>query len=112
MPARRAATARKPRTQPTAHNGIDAFGTLKTVTGEMIRARLIEHAPNEFAAFPAGGADPIQFTAESYTVKGRLLTVQLDDGGELQFQKAGCGCETPRELRGARTPLLQRAGIA
>jgi hypothetical protein len=103
-----ATATREPR--PKQHNGIDAFGTLRA--GEIeVRARLIEYEANKFAAFRTDG-EPITFQAESYTVKGRLLTAQVAEGPEIRFQKAGCGCETPHQLRGARAPLLAQLEIA
>jgi hypothetical protein len=44
-------------------------------------------------------------------IKGRILTATAENGAELKFQKAGCGCETPHELRGGRNKLLRDAGL-
>lgn len=97
------------RTQPTSYNGVDAYGTLKAGEHEF-KARLIEYAEHQFAAFDATNPqEPLLFNVESYTVKGRLLTAQVAEGDDIKFQKAGCGCETPHNLRGSRGRLMEAA---
>ena len=111
MPSRTARQQRRRtgRTQPTSYNGIDAYGTLKAGEHEF-KARLIEYAENTFAAFNAQDPqDPLLFTVEAYTVKGRMLTAQVAEGEPIRFQKAGCGCETPHNLRGSRGRLMEAA---
>lgn len=93
-------------------NQVDVFGTLRCGETEA-RVRLMSLDGGRLAAFEA--ADPTSphlFELEGdIHVKGRILTAQTQYG-ELKFQKAGCGCETPRELRVSRTLLLQGAGLA
>lgn len=100
---------RRPRTAHEAYTPkVDVYGTLKSFTGDEVRGRLIEYAPSQFAFFTATDREnPLTFTTEGeFQVKGRVLTA-MTTGGEIRFQKAGCGCETPHELRGARKPLLE-----
>lgn len=97
----------------TRHNGIDAFGTLR-LPGDHVgeRVRLVEYGDGRFAAFSAAEPTaPVLLEVAEYQVKGRLLRGTLADGAEFAFQKAGCGCETPRELRGPRGRLLEEAGL-
>lgn len=106
--------ARQQRPRPPKYKGsayvprVDVFGTLKFPGAADARGRLIEYAPGSFAFFTVDSIEsPSVFTVEGeFAMKGRTLTVQADVG-EVRFQKAGCGCETPYQLRGARAPLLQ-----
>jgi hypothetical protein len=113
MPLGRSARQRRGRSAPRDPNAwkprVDVFGTLRLPSGEEFRARLIEYAPSSLAAFTASDPEnPLLFRIDGeFAIKGRLLTATLeDDGGQVKFQKAGCGCETPHQLRGARAPLL------
>lgn len=102
----RAATKQRPR-QPA----VDTFGTIKLPGGGEARVRLIEYAVNRLAAFTVDTiTSPATFEVEGMNIKGRVLTAQTETG-ELKFQKAGCGCETPYELRGGRNKLLRDAGL-
>jgi hypothetical protein len=88
---------------------IDVFGTLRLPGEADARCRLIEYAPASFAAFSAADPErPATFRVEGeFAISGRNLRAELEGGaGEVRFQKAGCGCETPQSLRGARAPLL------
>ena len=90
---------------------MDTFGTIKLPSGGEARVRLIEYAENKFAAFSVDAiTDPAVFEVTDMNIKGRLLTAQTE-AGEVKFQKAGCGCETPHELRGGRNKLLRDAGL-
>ena len=89
---------------------IDVFGTLRLPDNTEIRARLIEYAPLHFAAFTKDAVEtPLLFTTQGdFNIKGRIMTAAVEDSGtEVKFQKAGCGCETPHELRAGRSVLLR-----
>ena len=111
MPLGRNARQRRGRSAPRDPNKftprVDVFGTLRLPSGGDVRGRLIEYAPDTFAFFTADAPeDPVLFeTSGEFVMKGRTLTAQ-SEYGEIKFQKAGCGCETPHNLRGARSPLL------
>lgn len=119
MPLSRRDRQSRPRRQRATSGSftprVDVFGTLRTPEGEA-RVRLMEYAPSAFAAFSAESPEnPLLFMIEGdFHMKGRLLTATLASpvpGAEVKFQKAGCGCETPHQLRGARRPLLEAAGL-
>ena len=102
----RAATKQRPR-QPS----VDTFGTLKIPGEGDVRGRLIEYAENQYAFFTEENlTHPLTFAAESANIKGRVFTAQTE-AGEMKFQKAGCGCETPYSLRGGRNKLIREAGL-
>lgn len=102
----RAATKQRPR-QPS----VDTFGTIKFPGESDTRGRLIEYADNLYAFFTEGNlTQPTTFTAFEARIKGRVFTAQIEQG-EVKFQKAGCGCETPQNLRGGRNKLLRDAGL-
>lgn len=110
MPLSRVARQQRQRVarpSATRFNGIDAFGTLHVPGLEDVRVRLIEYEANRFAAFASGARDePRLIEVESYTVSGRTLSGTTETGLEFKFRKAGCGCETPQDLRGSRAALL------
>lgn len=116
MPLSRRDRQSRPRRQRATSGSftprVDVFGTLRTPEGEA-RVRLMEYAPSAFAAFSAESPEnPLLFMIEGdFHMKGRLFTAALTGGSEVKFQKAGCGCETPHQLRGARRPLLEAAGL-
>ena len=106
-PARKTGAAWTPR--------IDVFGTLRMPDGSESRARLIEYAPLHFAAFTKDAVQtPLLFATQGdFSIKGRIMTAAVEDSGaEVKFQKAGCGCETPHELRAGRSVLLRAVPIA
>lgn len=80
---------------------IDAFGDLR-IDGNRIKARLIQISALMYAAFSSDNPQtPLLITAVSPpTVQGRNVTVELIGGGQLEFRRAGCGCQTPSSLRG------------
>lgn len=95
---------------------VDAFGTVR-VLGNEYKVRAIEYAPDRLALFRE--SDPTNpVTLELSTpieIRGRnMRTTFIAEGAEaeLVFQKAGCGCETPRSLRGGRNMLLEGAGLS
>ena len=91
---------------------VDTFGTLRAPDGAEARVRLIEYAENRLAAFSEADPEhPLLFEVEDMHIKGRILTATAENGAELRFQKAGCGCETPYALRGGRNKLLREAGL-
>jgi hypothetical protein len=53
--------------------------------------------------------------ASEPALKGRLMRATFlaegEEEVELVFQKAGCGCETPKTLRGGRNALIEAAGL-
>lgn len=116
MPLGRNARQQRQRTTKASSGAwtprIDVFGTLR-LPSEEVRARLIEYAPATFAAFSAESIEnPILFTIEGeFNIKGRIMTAQ-SEAGEVKFQKAGCGCETPHQLRTARSKLLEHVPTA
>jgi hypothetical protein len=119
MPLGRSARQRRGRSAPRDPNAwrprVDVFGTLRLPTGGEARGRLIEYAPSQFAFFTVDNIeDPVTFRIDGeFAIKGRLFTAYLEhQGSEIKFQKAGCGCETPHQLRGARAPLLAHVPIA
>jgi hypothetical protein len=90
---------------------IDVYGTLRLLDGEFL-CRLIEYAPSQFAAFTLDIEHPVTFITDGdFAIKGRIMTAQVQ-GGEVKFKKAGCGCETPHQLRGSRGKLLEYLPIA
>lgn len=88
---------------------IDAFGDLK-VDGHRSRARLIQVTPITYAAFESDNPDtPMLLTATGpATIKGRNVTLELIGGGIAEFRRAGCGCQTPSNLRGPQGRFLSR----
>lgn len=102
----RAATKRRPR-QPA----VDTYGTLRFPSEGEARGRLIEYAVDQYAFFTESDlTHPMTFDVTDAHVKGRVLTATTP-AGEVKFQKAGCGCETPYSLRGGRNKLLRDAGL-
>lgn len=102
----RPATRQRPR-QPS----VDTFGTLRFPGEGEARGRLIEYADNQYAFFTEDNLrHPLTFTAEDAHIKGRVFSAQIEPG-EIKFQKAGCGCETPYTLRGGRNKLIHDAGL-
>lgn len=94
---------------------IDAFGQLRVNGGPTIRARIIQVTPITLAVFPeASPESPFQVTlSEPPRIRGRVMTAALaDDGGTLEFQRAGCGCQTPSSLRGPAGRFLARLTVA
>lgn len=90
---------------------VDTFGTLRAPDGSESRARLVEYREGRLAAFSADDpTSPLLFDVTSMNIKGRLLTAGTADG-ELKFQKAGCGCETPYALKIGRNALLRGAAL-
>lgn len=86
---------------------IDAFGDLR-VDGQRSRARLIQITPITYAAFSQDDPKtPLLLTATGpATVKGRVVTIELIGGGLAEFRRAGCGCQTPNNLRGPQARFL------
>lgn len=95
---------------------VDAFGTVRT-EGDEYKARAIEYAPDRLALFrESDPTDPVILELSTpIEIRGRVLRATYTEDGEdreLLFQKAGCGCETPRNLRGGRNMLLEGAGLS
>ena len=72
----------------------------------------MEYAPDLYAFITQydvqTSTPPLTFQVEGeFHIKGRLFSATTTGGADIKFQKAGCGCETPHELRGARRPLLE-----
>lgn len=100
------AQRQKPR-QPS----VDTFGTLRFPGEGEARGRLIEYAENQYAFFTEDNlTHPLTFEAVGANIKGRVFSAQIAPG-EVKFQKAGCGCETPYSLRGGRNKLIRDAGL-
>lgn len=90
---------------------IDAFGQLRLNGAATVRARIIQVTPIALVVFPEADPDgPFQVTlSEPARLRGRVMTATLaDDGGTLEFQRAGCGCQTPSSLRGPASRFLAR----
>ena len=89
---------------------VDAFGTLQFQPGSTFRARVIEVSRTELAFFPETGSGAVAgvlYLNEPYTIRGRVLTASVSDDVAIRFARAGCGCETPYDLRGPRNQFLQ-----
>lgn len=86
---------------------IDAFGDLK-IDGQRSRARLIQVTPITYAAFETDDPNtPTLLTATGpATIKGRNVLISLIGGGSAEFRRAGCGCQTPSNLRGPQGRFL------
>jgi hypothetical protein len=95
---------------------VDAFGTV-SLADNSYKARVINYADGKLAVFQEGApTSPVLFDLTSdLNIKGRIMTSSIrtpdEEEIEFRFQKAGCGCETPRALRGGRNRLLEAAGV-
>lgn len=87
------------------YRSIDTFGDVRVDGGTPYRARLIRLDDVTYAAFTeADPTVPIMFTAVADPgIRGRVVSVELIGGGLLEFRRASCGCQTPRNLRGPRS---------
>lgn len=120
MPSQRTRRERATRTRQRVSSGhspkVDAYGTVRVLDNEY-KARIIDFQAGRLALFRVEAPTaPITLELTSpIQVKGRLMkTTFLAEGEEeveLVFQKAGCGCETPRTLRGGRNALIEGAGL-
>lgn len=107
---------RRGRRQTTSKpSKVDAFGTVRLLGAEY-RARVIDLGDSRLAILRASDDGGIQGTTLQTTsdieLRGRIMRTTIEaEGGEteLQFQRAGCGCETPRQLRGNRARLIEAA---
>lgn len=107
------------RTQTTGHSPrIDAFGTVRLPDTDF-KTRVIEFAADRLALFQdADPANPVVLDLTSpIQIKGRMMkttftSAETGEEVELLFQKAGCGCETPRSLKGGRNALIRGAGLS
>lgn len=96
---------------------VDAYGTVRVLDNEY-KARVMEFAPRRLAIFrDISPQTPVVLELTTDPVlKGRLMRTtftapETSDELELVFQKAGCGCETPRNLRIGRNSLMSAAGL-
>lgn len=96
---------------------IDAYGTVRIPEAEY-KARVIEYAPGQIAIFrELAPTMPVLLSIapeSDIQIRGSLMKTTFivdNEEVELLFQKAGCGCETPRNLRGGRNALITGAGL-
>lgn len=91
---------------------IDSFGNFQIGPGPASRGRLIQMGGTDFALFPEKNGMPVILTFEDApTIKGRTLRGTLT-GAETPdptfvFQRASCGCQTPKELKGPARNFLK-----
>lgn len=85
---------------------IDVFGSVKIDGHSEGNFRIIEISPNEIGMFADGQTPWVAQLDGPYVTRARRLSATLTDGRTLEFQRAGCACQTPASLKGPRSKFV------